>query len=380
MNSLRQFPFRTFILKIHERCNLRCDYCYVYQLDDDSWRFRPQVMPRSVIDDVASRIGEHSAEHGVPSVDIVLHGGEPLLAGPTVIAYTVRAIRAALSRRTRANFIVQTNGTLLDSKFLSLFEDLELRVGLSLDGDRQMHDRHRKVPGGRGSYSKVAAAATLLAQYPRLFGGILSVIDLANDPIRTYEALARFGPPVIDFLLPHGNWAMPPPGRPVTDATAPYGDWLVAAFDHWYHANGAISVRLFEEILCMLLGGSSRTEEIGLSPLTAVVVESNGDLALSDVLRTPADLPGLNVARDGFTAVLRTPRAAAMQARAAHLAAQCQACPVVAVCGGGLYAHRYRTENGFDNTSVYCADLYRLITHVKDRVTADLSRAGVGRQ
>jgi uncharacterized protein len=48
------------------------------------------------------------------------------------------------------------------------------------------------------------------------------------------------------------------------------------------------------------------------------------------------------------------------------LSAQCRACPVVRVCGGGLYAHRYRASNGFDNPSVYCADLKALV----DEVTA----------
>jgi uncharacterized protein len=31
--------------------------------------------------------------------------------------------------------------------------------------------------------------------------------------------------------------------------------------------------------------------------------------------------------------------------------------PVRQVCGGGLYAHRYEPNIGFDNPSVYCADL-----------------------
>jgi uncharacterized protein len=42
-------------------------------------------------------------------------------------------------------------------------------------------------------------------------------------------------------------------------------------------------------------------------------------------------------------------------------------------CGGGLYPHRYRSGSGFRHPSVYCADLMRLITHVRDRVGADLN-------
>jgi uncharacterized protein len=56
-----------------------------------------------------------------------------------------------------------------------------------------------------------------------------------------------------------------------------------------------------------------------------------------------------------------------------RLAAECRTCPVGAICGGGLRAHRYRADNLFDNPSVYCADLLKLITHIKDRVRADLA-------
>lgn len=372
--SPRPASFRTFVLKIHERCNLRCDYCYVYELDDQSWRSRPRVMSPRVIDNLSSRIGEHAAEHDLPSVDIVLHGGEPLLAGPRVIAYAARAIRAALGDRTRANFSVQTNGLLLDEEFIRLFEKLNVNVSLSLDGDMEMHDRHRKIAGGGGSYAKAAAAADLLAGHPRLFSGILSVIDLRNDPVRAYEALTRFGPPVIDFLLPHGNWSKPPPGRRAADAAAPYGDWLAAVFDHWYQcADGSTGIRLFDDIMSLVLGGSSRSEEVGLSPVAVVVVESDGGITLTDVLKTADDATGLNVTRDAFTAASLAPRAAAVWARASALAASCQACPVRRVCGGGLYAHRYRAENGFDNPSVYCADLYRLITHIQRRLVKDLT-------
>jgi uncharacterized protein len=105
-----------------------------------------------------------------------------------------------------------------------------------------------------------------------------------------------------------------------------------------------------------------------------VVVESDGDIERSDLLKAtyPAAATGLNVARDPFGAVLRSPGADVAQPAFSPLAAQCQACPVGHVCGGGLHAHRYRAGNGFDNPSVYCPDLYRLITHIRGRIVADL--------
>ena len=332
-------------------------------------------MSRITIDQTALRIAEHVGAHDIGRASIVLHGGEPLLAGPEIISYTVTAVRAALGGRI-ADISIQTNGLLLDERFLELFEELDVTVGLSIDGYAAMHDRHRRRPDGGGSFEMAADAAARLGAHPRLFNGILSVIDLRGDPVRAYESLLGFSPPVIDFLLPHGTWSAPPPRRPAQDPSTPYGDWLIEVFDRWYPAvEKEMSVRLFEEIINLLLGGSSRTEEIGLSPVTVAVVETDGTIGESDLLRVAypgAGATGFQVARDSFDSVLLTPGTAARQRGLEALAAECRACPVARVCGGGLYAHRYRAGNGFDNPSVYCPDLYRLIAYIRSRVVTDL--------
>src|SRR4051794_35343173 len=81
----RPTPFREFILKIHSRCDLACDYCYMYEMADQRWRDQPYRMSRQVVDGVAARIAEHARSHDLTSLDLVLHGGEPLLAGHELI-------------------------------------------------------------------------------------------------------------------------------------------------------------------------------------------------------------------------------------------------------------------------------------------------------
>jgi uncharacterized protein len=48
----------------------------------------------------------------------------------------------------------------------------------------------------------------------------------------------------------------------------------------------------------------------------------------------------------------------------------CLQCPVYEVCGGGYHPHRYNPPNGFDNPSVYCRDLMKLIGHIQTAVQA----------
>ena len=377
----RPTPFREFILKIHSRCDLACSYCYMYKMADSGWRDRPKTMSSEIVAATAQRIAEHVQAHGLPKIEGILHGGEPLLAGPMAIRRIVTGIRSAVGERTRVAVSLQTNGLLLDARYLRLFDELGIQVGVSLDGDEAAHDRNRRRADGRGSHRRVVEALGLLTgpPYRRVFAGLLCTIDLRNDPIDVYEALLEFDPPTIDFLLPHGNWTIPPPGRVPDDPATPYADWLIAVFNRWYDTPHDVPrVRMFDEIIHLLLGGASTTELVGLSPAAMVVVETDGAIEQTDLLKSAyhgAAATGLHVLRNSFDDALRLPTIVARQIGRAALAAQCRACRVSAVCGGGLYVHRYRAGSGFANPSVYCPDLFRLIAHIRSRVAADLAVA-----
>ncbi|MFD0524781.1 radical SAM protein [Paractinoplanes durhamensis] len=96
----RPVPFREFVLKIHQRCNLACDYCYMYEHADQSWRERPRTMSDEVRDATLARMATHARDHDLPRVRIVLHGGEPLLYGTARLAEFVAQARATLPARS----------------------------------------------------------------------------------------------------------------------------------------------------------------------------------------------------------------------------------------------------------------------------------------
>ena len=47
-------PFREFVVKIHSRCDLACDYCYMYELADQTWRDRPRRMSEEMVEQAAA--------------------------------------------------------------------------------------------------------------------------------------------------------------------------------------------------------------------------------------------------------------------------------------------------------------------------------------
>ncbi|MET9489256.1 FxsB family cyclophane-forming radical SAM/SPASM peptide maturase [Nocardia sp. NPDC006630] len=377
----RPLPFNEFVVKIHGRCNLACDYCYMYEMADQSWRSKPKSMGREIFLDACRMIRAHAVRFSLPRVALVLHGGEPLLVGTGDLEFFARTAREVLEPDVEVRLGIQTNGVLIDDDVLRICARWNVQIGVSLDGGEQEHDRHRLDRQGRGSYARVAAGLERLLSSPQrhLFSGLLCTVDLANDPVRTYEALLRFQPPALDFLMPHGNWTAPPPGR-TPDATAtPYADWLITIFERWYGAPvRETGVRLFGNIIELLLGSRVASEVVGLEPIRLAVVETDGSLEQVDELKSAfagAALIPVRGAGDPLDEALRDPSVIARQIGTGALCETCLECPIHSVCGGGHYVHRYREGSGFRNPSVYCADLLKLITHIESRVRADLESA-----
>jgi len=364
-------PITQYVLKVHSRCKFACDYCYMYEHVDQSWHGRPAVMSEDTVGRVTARIAEHAAAHRIPLVSVGLHGGEPLLVGHDRLAAMIREIRDSLAGVCDVHLWVQTNGVLLDGRFLDLFLEHGITVGVSLDGDRAANDRHRRYANGRSSYAQVTQALTLLndQRYRRLYGGVLCVVDIANDPIAVYDGLTAFEPPQLDLLLPHATWDNPPPR--LDGGGTEYADWLIALYERWSRDGRPFPIRIFDAITDTSWGGASGSESVGLAQVDLIVVETDGTLELVDSLKTAyegAPFTGLDVVCDSFDDAASHPGVTARQSGIAGLCTTCQDCPVVQSCGGGLYPHRYRTGSGFDNPSVYCDDLKKLINHIRSRI------------
>lgn len=370
--------FGQFIVKVHGRCNLACRYCYLYAGPDHTWRDRPAAAAPAVLDRTAHRIAEHAAAHGLREAALVLHGGEPLLAGAGRLAGFADRVRALAPAGCTVHTTVQTNATLLTEARTATLARHGIRIGISLDGGLAAHNTQRTDHAGRPSWPAASRGARLLADHhPDAYAGILTVVDPRTDPVEMYESLLALRPPALDLLLPHGNWTNPPPGLPRAGTASarptPYGDWLTTVFDRWWHTGRRETrIRLFEECIALLLGLPAATESLGLDPVDAIVVETDGTIEQVDSLKSAYDTAaatGLDIFRHTFDDALRHPGVAARRAGADALAATCRACPLLTVCGGGHYAHRYRAENGFANPSVYCADLERLVRHVAARLS-----------
>lgn len=364
-------PLSQFVLKVHGRCDLSCDHCYVYEHADQSWRFKDLAMSPQTMRVAAQRIAEHARDRSLPAVRVVLHGGEPLLLGPQRLGEMVADLRRTIEPVTKLHLYMQTNSVRLTEAFAEVLLHHGIKIGVSLDGDRLANDRHRRFANGASSYDHVIEALRLLRRpsYRTIYAGILCTVDVGNDPIAVYESLLSHMPPRVDFLLPHATWDSPPPRH---ELPTPYADWLMQIYTRWQRDGQPMRIRMFDSLLSTAAGGPTGSEQVGIGPADLLVVETNGSWEQADSLKTAFDgapETGMSVFSHTVDEVAAHPQIASRQLGLAGLSAECRACPLVSQCGGGLYAHRYRSGSGFDNPSVYCADLKELINAMNETST-----------
>ena len=335
----------------------------------------PKTMPAEVKSAFAVRLAEYASQAELKRAVVVFHGGEPLLAGVDAIVGFANDLRTAVGPDLLLDLAMQTNGLLLSHDTLESLEAADISVSLSLDGGREANDRHRVSRKGRSSYNRVMEAYQRLQQHPKIFAGVISVIDPEVEPEEQFAFFGALNPPKLDFLLPDAHHLRPPPGR--QDQENRYQEWLIKAFDLWFDDYPNLPVRTFDALLDVAAGLPSATDAFGFGDVNLLSVETDGSYHDLDVLK---------ITTDGATALPGSVRDTAISAVAASsgiqkhrnllrkegLSSKCQGCTVVDICGGGSVPHRFG-ENGFDNPSVYCNELFNLISHVKRRLAECLA-------
>ena len=261
----------------------------------------------------------------------------------------IGTLRSLIDPVTQLDLRIHTNGVRLDEGLCALFAEHAVQVGVSLDGDRAANDRHRLFADGRSSYLRSGRHSPCSGNPStrHLYAGILCTIDVRNDPIAVYEALLaeaaaahRSAAPARDL----GQSPVPPARR----RTAPYAAWLGRIHARWIADGRPVPIRFFDSLLAAWEGRPSGSEAAGLDPVDLLVIETDGSWEQADSLKTAFDgapATGLDIFSHSVDEAATHPLAwSAVRAAWRPCAARAVRARLVRACGGGLYAHRYRSQ------------------------------------
>jgi uncharacterized protein len=370
-SATESIALRWVILKIVQRCNLNCTYCYVYNRGDDSWRDRPPVVSNKVVLALARRIKEQCSIYSLSHFTIELHGGEPLLIGRKRMQALVDLFRRECDG-IQLEITLQTNGLLLDESWLKFFRNNNMRIGISCDGPPKSADRRRVFHDGQGSAAELVRIIDELRAATPLFDelkpGLLCVVDPAISGAETIRWFVQHGFRTFDFLLPDGTYTNPPQGW---TGAEPYKRFLLEAFNEWCQMGGAAPrIRLFELMMRALMGVRPSIDYLGGDLRRLCVVESDGSMGLSDLIR----ICGGQFARDSLNIFDHRLDAVSAHYKLEELQGpcdECKQCRHFEACRGGLLPHRFDGKS-FANPSLYCGALYSLADAAFHKLRSEL--------
>jgi uncharacterized protein len=128
-------------------CNLQCSYCIAKHVP--KWPMSIDIGQKAV--DLMFYLSE-----GAKSIEFIFTGGEPLLEYNTLSHLIEYSSTKAQSSGMDISFVLKTNGTILNSEILGTIQKYDIDVVISIDGNQQIHDKHRLAKNGEKTYEIVS--------------------------------------------------------------------------------------------------------------------------------------------------------------------------------------------------------------------------------
>ena len=178
-------------------CNMRCKYCFYYDVMDHRKIESYGLMTDSVLEKMVQRAYDDHHE----SVTFMFQGGEPTLVGLSFYQKLIRFVEQYNIKNIQTYYTIQTNGTLITPEFARFFKTHQFLVGISIDGNQRLHDMYRRDKQLQGSFSSVKKGLQLLQQHNVDFN-ILAVIteETTKHTEEVYRFLSNLGTMFVQFI------------------------------------------------------------------------------------------------------------------------------------------------------------------------------------
>ena len=180
---------RFALVKLTNRCNLQCSYCY----------FPEDHEPHSMDPETGKNVIRKM--YDVPTkrpLTVAFHGGEPLLEFSTIMRLIDHTITEIVTRKRDIAFQLQTNGTLITNEMAAALKRKNVYVGLSLDGVTRETNACRRGKDGSDTFRRAMEGLEILLNHD-VPCSVTTVVTVMNVD-HLYE--------LFDYLVSRGVKAM----------------------------------------------------------------------------------------------------------------------------------------------------------------------------
>jgi len=338
-------------------CNINCSYCYLPSRDDRSVIALPTV--RNLFEKL------FASGWTCPRLTVIWHAGEPLVVPLAFYREAFALIEALRPEGLELVHSFQTNGMLLTPEWCDFITAWNVDIGVSIDGPRRLHDRHRVTRSGRGTFDRTLAGIRLLRARGIAFHTISVLgresLDAADE---LYDFFVAEGIEHVCFNIEESEGQHVSELLGLTDLASRYRLFLEG---FWQRARAGGRIGFLREIDQMITTifrpNDAQMRNSQVEPLGMLNVDCRGNVSTfsPELLgyRDPAygDFLIGNIDTDSF-AQLRDAAAASRMCReiAAGVAACRDACDYFSICGGGAPVNKLSENGSFAGTRTrFCA-------------------------
>src|SRR6185436_19316181 len=169
------------------QCNFACDYCF--QGDHGDYNKFAEKMSLETAARVVAWVEKRLDEVRPEKFVLTLFGGDPLLHLPVAYYLAEECHRACTERGVRPGISLITNGLLLTPEVVDRLTPYGLYgIKITLDGDRDTHNRMRPLRGRQGTFDRIIENVRRVAdKVPITIGG-----NFDESSADSYPALLDF--------------------------------------------------------------------------------------------------------------------------------------------------------------------------------------------
>lgn len=364
------------------QCNAACKYCFY--LEKKEFMINDEQKKVKIMDiELAKRfIEKRVVEEKTKDIFFTWQGGEPLLAGLDFYKNVVK-YQKELARLFGKNIhnAVQTNGMLITEQWAKFFKKNEFLIGISIDGDQELHNIYRRTPANRGTYKEVTRGIRFLEEY-KVEYNTLTVVNNFNVkyPMEVYNFLKSIGSRFIQFIPVIETMDMDENYKPAwidnkdfiakpTDFSVnplEYAKFMNTIFDEWIKKDfNSVSIRMFDSLLSRFSGHEQTLcvfkESCGGNN---VALESDGTLYQCDHFVYPEDRFKIgNFQKMSLTEI--QDKTSVLSNLKKDISSKCKSCKWLEICHGGCPKHRFVNINDSqERVSYFCEAYQNIFEHI----------------
>lgn len=313
-------------------CNLRCIYCFYM----DEAEMRSQNSYGIMRDETMHRLIEQACSLDVEQINFCFQGGEPTVAGCEYFHKFINHVNK-VNQNKKITYAIQTNGTLINQEWISIFKENDFLVGISLDGFVQNHDFFRKDANQEGTFDRIINNIKLLEDAGINYN-ILTVLTrrLAQRPNQLFDFYMKYNFKYVQLIpcLPslESNSIMDRQALRPRDFSEFYKKFFDRWFDEYVDGN-YISVTLFDNLIPMYKGlAPSQCGMLGKCQLQ-MVVEGDGSIYPCDFYVLDTYKCG-NINENSLDEIMHAKAAKKFLGYKRELCKECKNCSFINMCHG----------------------------------------------